>query len=151
MFHAAVSLALLLLMPAALLDHGPDDQTAIRRARENSNRAITRRNLLGVADSLAPDYVAVTGNGGFVASRDEYLRLFKADFDAGKKSLTYERTPDKIELRDDHTLAAEHGHWVGKTADGVLAYTGTYLAMWRKDPEGWKIRSELFVTLTGHS
>ncbi len=40
---------------------------AIRRARDNSNRAIARRNLIGLGDSLGEDYVGVIGDGTFVA------------------------------------------------------------------------------------
>jgi len=146
---AAALTALALLLPATtLLDHGPDDEAAIRRARTNSNRAIAKRNLLGVADSLADDYVAVVGNGGFVSSKKEYLSLFKEDFDSGSKRIVYERIADKVEVNAEQGLAAEHGHWVGNREDGTTAFSGTYMAMWKQTPSGWKIRSELFVTLS---
>lgn len=33
--------------------------------------------------------------------------------------------------------------------NGSTFYTGTYTAMWRHSPDtGWKLRSELFVSLT---
>jgi ketosteroid isomerase-like protein len=148
MFAVTAAIALALLLPAAtLLDHGPDDEAAIRRARANSNRAIAKRNLLGVADSLADDYVAVIGNGSFVSSKKEYLSLFKQDFDSGSQRLIYDRVIDKVELNAAQGLAAEHGHWIGRREDGSTAASGTYLAMWRHSPDGWKIRSELFVTL----
>lgn len=125
------------------------NEAGILRARENSNRAIARRNLLGVGDSLGGDYVGIIGDGTFVSSRAEYLRLFKEGFDRPKQSMTYVRTPEVIHVADDETLAAKRGNWVATLPSGSVAYTGTYAAMWRRTPAGWKIRSEIFVTLHG--
>ena len=123
------------------------NEAQILRARDNSNRAIARRNLLGVGHSLGEDYVGIIGDGTFVPSRAEYLRLFKQGFDHPKQSMTYVRTPEVVNVADDHTLAAEHGSWVATLPSGSVAHTGTYAAMWRRTPTGWKIRSEIFVTL----
>jgi len=124
------------------------DEANIRAARAHSNRSIARRNLLGVADSLAEDFVAIIGDGTFVPSRAAYLKLFKQNFDDPKNSLTYERIPDTIQVSATESLAAEQGHWIATTATGKVTHTGTYAAMWRHTPDGWKIRSELYVTLT---
>jgi len=124
------------------------DVANIRAAREHSNRSIVRRNLLGVADSLGEDFVVVIGDGTFVPSREAYLKLFKQGFDAPKTSLTYERVPDRIEVSTSAPLASEQGHWIAKHFDGSIAHTGTYAAMWRHTPDGWKLRCELFITLT---
>ena len=123
------------------------EEAAIRRARAHSNRSIARRNLLGVGDSLAEDYVGVIGDGTFVPSRVEYLRLFKAGFDRPKESMTYERTPEKIEVATEGMLAAENGRWQATLPSGAVAFSGSYSAMWRHTAAGWKIRSELFITL----
>jgi ketosteroid isomerase-like protein len=125
------------------------NENAILRTRQNSNRAIARRNLLGVGDSIGEDYVGVIGDGTFVQSRAEYLKLFKESFDHPKQSMTYVRTPEVISVADDQILAAEHGSWVATLPSGAVAYTGTYAAMWRRTLDGWKIRSEIFVTLHG--
>lgn len=124
------------------------DEAAIRRARAHSNRSIARRNLLGVGDSLAENYVGVIGDGTFVPSRAEYLRLFKQGFDHPKQSMSYERTPTAIQVATDGSLASENGTWQATLSSGVIAFTGSYSAMWRRTADGWKIRSELFVTLT---
>lgn len=125
------------------------NETEIRRARDNSNRAIARRNLVGVGASLAEDYVGIIGDGTFVSSRAGYLRLFKEGFDHPKQGMTYVRTPEVIRVADDQALAAEHGSWVATLSSGSVAYTGSYAAMWRRTGAGWKIRSEMFVTLQG--
>lgn len=121
-----------------------DAEAEIRRARLHSNRSIQRRNLLGVADSIAEDFVAVIGDGTFVPSRKVYLQLFKAEFDS-KDPLRYERSPDTVEVA--FPLASEQGRWTAIRADGTRTHHGSYMAMWRHTAEGWKIRSELYVTL----
>lgn len=126
------------------------DETNIRAARAHSNRSIARRNLLGVGDSLAENFCAVIGDGTFVPTRAAYLKLFKQDFDNPKTSLRYERIPDTIQLATSAPQAAEQGHWIGTDVNNKIAYTGTYMAMWHHTPDGWKIRSELYVTLTHH-
>jgi hypothetical protein len=105
--------------------------------------------MLDVGDSLADDYVGVIGDGTFVPSRAEYLRLFKVGFDHPRQSMTYVRTPEAVTVSDDQNLAAEHGQWVATLPSGAVACTGTYAAMWRRTATGWKIRSEIFVTLHG--
>ena len=130
-------------------DH-TDDESAIRAARAHSNRSIARRNLLGVGDSLAENFVAVIGDGTFVPTRAAYLKLFKQGFDAPKTSLTYERIPDRIDVSSDASQASEQGHWIATDANGATTFTGTYAAMWQPTSEGWKLRSELYVTLTHH-
>lgn len=126
------------------------DESNIRAARAHSNRSIARRNLLGVGDSLAENFVAVIGDGSFVSSRSEYLKLFKQGFDAPKTSLNYERIPDRIDVSSDSSLASEQGHWTATSFNGSVAFTGTYAAMWQNTANGWKIRSELYVTLVQH-
>ncbi len=129
--------------------HEESHEAGIRRARDNSNRAIARRNVLGVGASLDEDYVGVIGDGTFVPSRAAYLKLFKEGFDRPKQSMTYVRTPEVVKVADDQTLAAEHGSWVATLPSGSVAYTGSYAAMWRRTADGWKLRSEIFVTLHG--
>jgi len=125
-----------------------DHESTIRAARAHSNRSIARRNLLGVADSLAENFCAIIGDGTFVPTRAAYLKLFKQGFDVPQTSLTYERIPDRIDVSSDATQASEQGHWIATDASHQTAFTGTYAAMWQRTPEGWKLRSELYVTLT---
>ena len=88
----------------------------------------------------------VRGNGTAIPTRQGYIDAFQKDF-ADPNAVTYERVPDRIELSTAAPLAAEHGHWIGRRKDGAPAYQGTYLAMWRSTPSGWKLRSELFILL----
>src|ERR1051326_5535623 len=138
-------LIVLALVSSAAAQNTPEAE--IRALRERSNHAIATRNLSEFAESLDADFVMVRGSGAFVPSRQEYVALFEHDF-ADAKSVTYRRTPEKIEVSSAAPLAAEHGRWVGINRDGSVGYGGTYLAMWRRTDHGWKIRSELFVVLS---
>ncbi len=95
--------------------------------------------------SLDEDFVVVTGNGSLL-TREGYIAQFAKDF-ADTKSVRFERIADAIDISRSVPLAAEHGHWVGREAGGPVIFSGTYLAMWRKGAGGWKLRSELFVSL----
>jgi ketosteroid isomerase-like protein len=145
---------LVMLLPAPAHTQAPNtlaqDEAEIRAARAFSNKSIVRRNVAGVSESLDTDFVAVVGDGSFVPSRDAYLKLFKQDFDSPKTAITYERIADTVDVSANKPLAAEHGHWIGSFPDGRVAFTGAYMAMWRHTSVGWKIRSELYITLACH-
>lgn len=124
------------------------DETEIRATRQSSNEALKHHDIQSFAASLDTDFVMIRGNGVLVPSRQAYIDTFTQDF-ANPKAVTYERIPDKIDLSAAAPLAAEHGHWIGRADPGSTpAYSGTYLAMWRKTPTGWRLRSELFILLT---
>lgn len=126
---------------------GPADSAAqIRAVRERSNRALAVRDSKAFGESLTADYVIVRGNGVFVPSRQAWLDAIGAEF-KNANAVRYERIADKIEISSVSPVAAEHGHWTATLPNGKTAYTGTYLAMWRKGETGWQIRSELFVSL----
>jgi ketosteroid isomerase-like protein len=131
---------------APLLLAQNSEQAAIRAVREQSNRAIRRHDMKTFAASLTSDFVMVRGSGAFVASRDAYVQLFRED-GSNPGAAVYQRTPDKIDISTAAPLAAEEGHWVG-LVHGKPAYSGSYLAQWRREADGWKIRSELFVLLS---
>jgi ketosteroid isomerase-like protein len=121
------------------------DEEAIRSIRARSNKAIEASDIAGFAASLEPGFVVVTGNGSFL-SREAYVAAFAKDFE-DPHSVRFERIVDSIEVSTSVPLAAEHGHWVGHLPGGPVIFRGTYLAMWRRSEGGWKLRSELFVSL----
>ena len=140
-------LAVVMLCAPMLLAQS-SDQAAIRAAREQSNKAIREHDMKTFAASLTSDFVMVRGSSAFVGTRDAYVQLFRDDA-ADPDAAVYQRMPDKIEVSTAAPLAAEHGRWVG-LVHGKAAYSGTYLAQWRREPDGWKIRSELYVLLACH-
>lgn len=140
-------LTLLALAALCVLSQPDPAESEIRAARKASNAAILRRDINAFASSLDSDFAMTRGNGVHVSSRKAYIDLFTQDF-ANPAAIRYQRLTDKVELSGAAPLAAEHGHWIGTRPDGAPAYTGTYLAMWRRGPDGWKIRSELYVILS---
>jgi ketosteroid isomerase-like protein len=120
----------------------------VRKARTESNRAIGQRDLARYVATITPDFVITTGAGKSY-TRGEFLETWGKLF-ADKKWLGCDRIVDGIEMSTSQPAAAEHGHFVcaQEQPDGREVYTGTYLAMWRKDAGVWRTRSELFVTLT---
>jgi hypothetical protein len=122
------------------------DDEAIRSLRAASNKAISASDVLGFAASLEPGFVVVTGNGSLL-TREEYIATFAKDFE-DPHSVRFERVVDSIEISSSVPLAAEHGHWVGRVPGGPALFRGTYLAMWRRGEGAWKLRTELFVSLS---
>ena len=127
-------------------------ESEIRTVRTRSNVAIAAHDLETVVATLTPDVVVTGGNGGVTLSRDSVRSNFRRYF-ADTTFIDYLRTPDSIAVSTARpALAAERGHWMGRyrTAAGIEDIGGTYMAMWRRTNEGWRIRSELFVSLTCH-
>ncbi len=114
-----------------------------------SNHAIESRDLATLTNTMLPEMVVTAGNSRHIAGRDSVQALFAKTF-ADAAFLDYVRTTDSVQVSSLNPLAAEHGHWVGRwqRPDGIQLVQGTYLAMWRQTESGWKLRSELFVSLT---
>jgi ketosteroid isomerase-like protein len=148
--RASTLVATSILSPAPI----PSAALEIRALRDASNLAIAARDLPAIASALADDFVVIIGDGTLL-TRATYLEAFAHTF-AQPVPLRYERIADTIHLSASLPLAAEHGHWVGiqpgirpgSQPEGAVLFTGTYMAMWRHSAAGWKLRSELFVTLT---
>lgn len=121
----------------------------IRAERTRSNKAILVRDLPTLVSTMLPDMQVTAGSGRHIASRDSVLALFAKTF-ADRDFLDYVRTTDSVQVSTMTALAAEHGHWIGRwqRPDGIQLVKGTYLAMWRRTETGWKLRSELFVSLS---
>jgi uncharacterized protein (TIGR02246 family) len=137
---------LLAFVALAAAQTSVDPVAQIRAARERSNRALAMHDAKSFAASLGEDFVMVRGNGVFIPSRQAYIETIEADF-RNPTAVRYERIADKIEISSVSAIAAEHGHWTATLPNGKRAYSGTYLAMWKRGDSGWQIRSELFVLL----
>ncbi len=146
-------LAMLLAVPHCLsAQRTPTDaadKAAIKSARAQSNQAIMNRDLAGFGQTMLPEIEVTRGSGSHVTGRDSVLASVAGQF-SDPNFLGYVRQTDRIQVSRVGQLAAEHGHWTGRfrRPDGIQVITGVYLSMWRKTAEGWKIRSELFVSLT---
>ena len=124
------------------------DVAAIRALRTQSNQTIQSRDLAAFGQTMLPDIEVTRGSGSHVSGRDSVLASVAVQF-KDPNFMGYVRHTDSIQISTSSPLAAEHGHWTGRfqRPDGIQTITGTYLAMWRKTDAGWKIRSELFVSL----
>ncbi|GAB3768090.1 hypothetical protein GCM10028818_01920 [Spirosoma horti] len=124
------------------------DERLIRALRLQSNEAIQARNLAGFGQTMRADIDVTRGSGSHVSGRDSVLASVSVQF-RDKSFLGYVRMTDSVQVSTSAPLAAEQGHWVGRfqRPDGIQTITGVYLTMWQKDSEGWRIRSELFVSL----
>ncbi|QMW05713.1 YybH family protein [Spirosoma foliorum] len=124
------------------------DIVAIKSLRTQSNQAIQARDLTAFGQTMLPDIEVTRGSGSHVSGRDSVLASVSVQF-KDPNFLGYVRNTDQIQVSTTSPLAAENGHWTGRfqRPDGIQTITGVYLAMWRKTESGWKIRSELFVSL----
>ena len=124
------------------------DADLIRTLRAQSNEAIARHDVAGIASFLDHEFQITTGNGRLLQGRDAMRAAFDEQFRTFGDA-RYVRTPEMVTVDDAGTRAFERGSWVGTwtTAEGPLRTGGSYAAHWRKTADGWKIHAELFVTL----
>ena len=122
---------------------------AVRDARVRSNEAIAARSLEQLAPLFRDDVHVTAGSGRSLPGRDSVLAQFAVQF-ADSAFLGYVRETARVEASVVLPLAAEYGEWVGRWRrdDGIQETRGSYLAMWRRDETGWRLQSELYVTLT---
>jgi len=125
------------------------DEKLIREARQKSNDAIARQDTTALAEIWTPDYHIISSRNfeisGSVNNRHNFAKEFSI-----KKEILYIRTTDKVEVFPDWNMASETGTWTGQwlEPDGLVRFTGTYLAKWHKINDQWKIRAEIFVPLS---
>jgi len=145
-------LAALLLMPVpvAMAEAGgqaaPDDAALIRAARADSNAAIARHDLAGIAKHWLPNVSIVTSTGAHDDTKPGNAGRMGAQF-TRRPDTVYVRTPSTIEVFAAWEVASERGEWTGRWTepDGVVDIRGTYLAHWRKVNGTWLIQAEVFV------
>lgn len=120
-------------------------ETAIRQAREESNRRIAAHDANGAVAMMADAVLVIPSGGGPITGRAAVRAAFAAGF-ADPDFLTYERRPDRIEVTADGSGATETGRWRGlwKPRSGQPALSGRYTARWRQEGGRWITLSEIF-------
>lgn len=150
--RAGIALALLVLPMPALADDGPPALVAqIRNARDRYNAALLARDLPKVRSLLVDDYVGLPGSSGnLVAGGDAMLQRFAVAF-SDPAFITYVRSPIEVRIARPADRAMERGRWLARyrTDKTRPRFAGEYLAIWVPGPQGWRLRSESFVTLSG--
>lgn len=133
----AVWLAALMVAAAA----APDDREAIKALRAGSNAAIARHDAEAAVSIFVAEGSMVLGSGGgLIQGRDAMRAAFGQSF-ADPNFVTYVREPVTVTVGGD--TAAEEGRWRGVWKGREIG--GRFLARWSRTPEGWRIRSEMYV------
>ena len=124
----------------------PADDQLIRAARDQSNAAIARHDLGGIAAVWMEDVHVVSSTSAQTAGKNSNRERMAAQF-KNRPDTIYVRKPVTIEVYAAWNVASERGEWAGKWSepDGALEIGGTYQAQWRKIDGRWLIQAELFV------
>jgi ketosteroid isomerase-like protein len=121
----------------------------VAAARGDFNEALAARDILAIRSFLTENVMLVPGDEAqLIQGRDAQVEAWQGLFQS-MPDVAYMRSPQRIEIGDCGTLAAETGRWRGVwSADGMqIKYNGRYFAKWRFDTADWKIEAETFVTL----
>ena len=125
---------------------GGTGDACILETRALFNAAIAERDTSAFRTFMVEDVRVTTGAGDLLDSRAAYQATIMGQA-ADPRFLAFVRTPEKVSSSRSHPLAAESGTWVGHWTAPEAHLGGVYLAMWRLEDDGCRIRSELFVTL----
>ena len=134
------------LRVTCLAAQSPSDEKLIRDSRGQSNAAIEKHDVAGIARFWMDDVHITTSTSaqasGWAANGSRMSEQFKR-----RPDTNYVRTPTSIDVFAPWAVASERGEWVGRWTepDGPLEIRGTYLAQWRKIKGRWLIQSELYV------
>ena len=123
------------------------DEEQIIANRNASNSALKSHDIEEVLSYLTDDALTTTGNGTLLCGKKELESYILA---GGKSKMYWIRDTKEIVVNSKRGLAWESGNWRGydpdKSEDPVVS--GKYSAMWTKASGSWKIKSQLFVTLS---
>ena len=140
-----------MLVPALLLAAAAavQPEAAIQAERARLNAAIGAHDIKAIRGSFAPDYTILPGSSGLPFDLDGFLARMAAGF-ADPTFVTYVRTPGEIKVSQNGKRASESGRWVGRwdKSDGTMWLTGTYLATWAPIAGQWKLKNEVYVSLS---
>ncbi len=124
---------------------------AVRALRAQSNAAIAARDVSRLRGLLDDDYHGIQGSSGSLDSGGAATARSYGDVEFKDPTfVTYRRTPESVVLARSGKRIAETGHWIGewRKSDGIMRKTGIYLAMWIPSGGTWRLKAELFVTLS---
>ena len=134
--------ALLMIMATPAAADAVDD---IKAARAAYNAAIVARDAAGVRSAFVDGYIGIAGTGGEAITGGDAMAEYFARAFKTPGFLGFVRTPDVVTIATPSQRAMERGHWSGGSLSA--RFSGEYLAVWVPTPQGWKLRSETFVTL----
>ena len=134
--------------PEASATEALSPEDAIRKARAAANEGLNHHRVEEVVAPLEENAVFTISNGVVARGKDRQAQIYAQVFEQ-TLDVKYERLTSSVDVAEDGVYAAENGTWTGKwqTEAGPVAQRGTYFAMWRRGPSGWRIRSEIYVKL----
>ena len=141
---AALALTVLAMTAAA----APDDASAIRALRAESNAGLAARDAGRATAAFAPDIHSISGGGRLAEGREAAVAAYAAQLAPGGVFVSGLRTPGRIAVDRAGGRASEPGRWrwVVRAPAGEAAFSGDYLAGWVKHDGTWRLQSELYVT-----
>ncbi|MCW5518102.1 nuclear transport factor 2 family protein [Muriicola sp. Z0-33] len=118
----------------------------ILAVRNASNQAIKSYDNEKVLSYLTDDVLITTGNGTLLSGKKALAEYI---FEGGASKMYWVRDTKEIVVNEKRGLAWESGIWNAydpeKGDHSIIK--GNYSAMWTKESQGWKIKSQLFVSL----
>ncbi len=125
----------------------PTDEQQIRSIRQASNQALKSYETEEVLSFLTDDVLTTTGSGTLLCGKkalEDYISR------GGQSKMYWIRETQEIQVNEKRKLAWELGNWKGydpeRSQEPIVH--GKYSAQWTKESGNWKIRSQLFVTLS---
>lgn len=120
------------------------DEELIRKARQNSNKAIANRDIEGIANFWMDDYLVIRGSGSIEYGKETNIISWKKMFLETPQTY-YDRIPSEVVISNNNPdMAWESGVWKGFN---TYSKGGRYSAQWKRKDGEWKIQAELFVAL----
>lgn len=118
----------------------------IHAVRNASNQALKSYNTKKVLSYLTDDVLTTTGNGTLLSGKKALAEYI---LDGGESKMYWIRDTKEIVVNEKRNLAWENGIWNGYDPEkgNHSIINGKYSAMWTKASDGWKIKSQLFVSL----
>lgn len=122
----------------------------IRALRAESNAAIAARDLDRITRLMLGSIVVSVAGGPRLTGREASRQAFADQF-ADRSFRGYVREPESITVHQPPVGATESGRWAGHWQAGLRKeeMRGAYVAEWRLTDDGWRIASEVFVSMPG--
>lgn len=95
---------------------------------------------------MTDDVLTTTGNGTLLSGKKALAEYI---FKGGESKMYWVRDTKELIVNEKRGLAWESGIWNAYDPEkgSHSIFKGNYSAMWTKESEVWKIKSQLFVSL----
>jgi ketosteroid isomerase-like protein len=115
----------------------------MRTARAESNTAIAKKDIAGVAKFWTNDFVEIISDGTLLCGKEPVMADWKIVFETSP-STRFERQFGTLEFGRKNEVALEKGILI---YTAPFTYKGYYTALWRKVNGVWLTQMENFVSI----